>query len=121
MDSNQVLGFKVNSIQYNQSTKLQINAISENYICHTDTTSLLLTYEGTAPYTVFYTANGSIVDSIVTLSTSHDFHFANGNYHLYMLKDANQCEVINQTFAFDYQKLADSSSIPQYLVIAMFA
>ncbi|MBK7763350.1 MAG: T9SS type A sorting domain-containing protein [Bacteroidetes bacterium] len=116
IDSNQVLGFKVNSIQYNQSTKLQINAISENYICHTDTTSLLLTYEGTAPYTVFYTANGSIVDSIVTSSTSHDFHFANGNYHLYMLKDANQCEVIlNQTFAFDYQKLADSLSIPQYL------
>lgn len=116
MDTNQTLGFKVNPLNYIKHPKLEVNSISENFVCNTDTTLLSIAYSGTSPFTLYYAVNGATIDSLITSSTSHTFHLTNGNYNLYKLKDANSCEVVlNESFNFNYHKLNDSLSLPIYL------
>lgn len=84
---------------------LQVQMSNPVYNCDSNKTYLHFDFEGNAPYTLFYSLNGTPIQ-INTSGSSLDLYLNNGLYTINGVKDATNCNfAIGQAFNFQYQPL----------------
>ena len=84
---------------------LEVQLSNPVYNCDSNKTHLHIDLEGNAPYTLFYTINGTPNQINISVD-SLDLYLNNGLYTMDAIKDATNCiHLMNQAFNFQYQPL----------------
>ena len=84
---------------------LEVQLSNPVYHCDSNKTHLHIDMEGNAPYTLFYTINGTPNQINISVD-SLDLYLNNGLYTMDAIKDATNCiHLMNQAFNFQYQPL----------------
>ncbi|MBU3677304.1 MAG: hypothetical protein FGM54_09045, partial [Chitinophagaceae bacterium] len=92
LDSNQVPGFKTKPFIYNKVTQLSPGAITQQYVCQTDSTLIQLPINGTPPFLITVLDTNSNSTQVNTYFNNNiQFYKKNGNYKIIAISDSNNC------------------------------
>ena len=93
---------------------LEVQLSNPVYNCDSNKTHLHIDLEGNAPYTLFYTINGTTNQINISLD-SLDLYWDNGLYSLISISDATQCvDLISEVFNIQFNPLSAVISNPVY-------